>query len=139
MLIERERERERDIHCICTCTWACPFLPLHTPDIGKSSKCWKSMGEQHKTDVAPEIPRISYLYDDFVDFLIFLLICLFFLFCGHPHMLIHAYILFQNLFTGFNSHGTCNGFLARVLTRVWGRGKTINTVYSTTRPKEINP
>ena len=27
-------------------------------------------------------------------------------------------------------------FLARVLTRVLGRGKTINTMYSTTRPKE---
>ena len=27
-------------------------------------------------------------------------------------------------------------FSARVLTGVWGRGKTINTVYSTTRPNE---
>ena len=34
------------------------------------------------------------------------------------------------------SFGKLARFLARVLTRIWGRGKTRNTVYSTTRPKE---
>ena len=41
-------------------TWACPFLPLLTPDVGKGPKYWKSLGVQRKIDVAPEIPRISY-------------------------------------------------------------------------------
>ena len=35
-------------------TWACPFLPLLTPDVGKGPKYWKSPRVQRKTDVTPE-------------------------------------------------------------------------------------
>ena len=35
------------------------------------SKCWKSLGVQRKTDVAPEIPMIFYFYNDFLYFSFF--------------------------------------------------------------------
>ena len=58
--------------------------------------------------------------------------------------------LFQSLLNAFKHHlkvlkGQMNHpdflirFLARVLTRVWERGKTVNTVYSTTWAKEKHP
>ena len=42
----------------------------------------------------------------------------------------------ESLFNLLNPVCFLTRFLARVLTRVLGRGKAINTVYSTTRPKE---
>ena len=40
--------------------WACPFLPLLTPDVGKGPKYWKSEGVRLKSAFAPENPKICY-------------------------------------------------------------------------------